>query len=539
MKLSELHETNNKEQCNNNRLNITIISNIIFEPYFNALLQTEFIKSKTTINVFHINDNEYKACESRQTIAESNLIIVCFNIESLHPNAHIDISSKRISSDTFLENLKIKCCEVYLYIKQLSVAPILWFGFEDYCYQYNIVNGNIIYCNNLIDKINNELYCMLKEPDIYLDLKRIIAIVGIEKAFDSHGKYRWNAPYSKNTINEICKEIHKQYLIYTIKSKKCIVLDCDNVLWGGILSEDGFENIVISHSGLGRPYQDFQRFMVHLYNCGVILAICSKNDLSDVMNVFNNHDEMLLKKEHIACFQVNWDNKANNICKIAETLNIGLDSIVFIDDSEFEIQSVNLLLPEITTIKFEYTTVYQQLFYFNLKSKIDIEKVNQRNNTYRTNRQRDELKCISNSFDDYLKALEMKVDIHVALPIEFSRITELTLRTNKYTNGMRYTVEQLKDNINSGLSIYSVFLSDKFSNLGLVGTFAISGETLMLFSLSCRAMGRKIENIMFQWILNNFQIKYIMFKSTNKNDNIKTILKQNFLNASIEEIKNN
>lgn len=413
MKLSELHETNNKEQCNNNRLNITIISNIIFEPYFNALLQTEFIKSKTTINVFHINDNEYKACENRQTIAESNLIIVCFNIESLHPNAHIDISSKRISSDTFLENLKIKCCEVYLYIKQLSAAPILWFGFE---------------------------------------------------------------------------------------------------------------NIVISHSGLGRPYQGFQRFMVNLYNCGVILAICSKNDLSDVMNVFNNHDEMLLKKEHIACFQVNWDNKANNICKIAETLNIGLDSIVFIDDSEFEIQSVNLLLPEITTIKFEYTTVYQQLFYFNLKSKIDIGKVNQRNNTYRTNRQRDELKCISNSFDDYLKALEMKVDIHVALPIEFPRITELTLRTNKYTNGMRYyTVEQLKDNINSGLSIYSVFLSDKFSNLGLVGTFAISGETLMLFSLSCRAMGRKIENIMFQWILNNFQIKYIMFKSTNKNDNIKTI----------------
>ena len=109
-------------------------------------------------------------------------------------------------------------------------------------------------------------------------------------AYDTKGKYRWNAPYSSNLIARISQEIHKQYLVGNEITAKCIVLDCDNVLWGGILSEVGIENIVLGANGLGREYQDFQKFMLSLFYHGVILTVCSKNDRADVMKVFREHN---------------------------------------------------------------------------------------------------------------------------------------------------------------------------------------------------------------------------------------------------------
>lgn len=170
----------------------------------------------------------------------------------------------------------------------------------------------------------------LKDNASFINLKRLITEIGVANAYNSKGKYCWNAPYSNALVEAAVKEIHKQYFIEKGITKKCLVLDCDNVLWGGILSEDGIENIKLGGSGFGRPYQDFQRFVLSLYYHGVILAVCSKNDLSDIMIMFREHSEMVLKEEHIAYSQVNWDNKPTNIKRIAETLNISLDSIVFL-----------------------------------------------------------------------------------------------------------------------------------------------------------------------------------------------------------------
>lgn len=330
-------------------------------------------------------------------------------------------------------------------------------------------------------------------------------------------------------LQEVACEVHKQYLIRNGITKKCVVLDCDNVLWGGILSEDGIEGIQLGNSGLGRPYQDFGRLMLNLYYHGVIIAICSKNDKSDVLRVFREHDEMILREEHIACFCVNWDNKADNIKAIAEMLNIGLDSMVFIDDSDFEVQAVKALLPEVTAVKYERDNVYKQLSCFNLKSNIDIEKVQRRNLTYQTNELRKNLKSELSSFEKYLNALEMKVDIHKTLPIELSRIAELTQRTNKCTNGRRYTAQQIKDMLSNGYELYSVSLSDKFSDLGLVGAIGIDGNTLDLFSLSCRALGRNVEEIMISFIRDkNIKKSYYNLTAQNHELNFKLnkLLKQ-------------
>ena len=306
------------------------------------------------------------------------------------------------------------------------------------------------------------------------------------------------------------------------------------MLWGGILSEDGIENIKLSGSGFGRVYQDFQHFVLSLYYHGVILAVCSKNDLSDVLTMFRKHSEMVLKEAQIACFQVNWEDKPSNIKKIAEKFNIGLDSMVFVDDSPIEIEAVKALLPEVTTILFKRDMDYEQFACFNLKSNISIADIDKRNETYRTNVNREELKAKYTDYADYIKALEIKIDIHEAVPIEFSRISELTQRTNKCTNGRRYTVAGIKERITSAtVKLYSVSVSDRFSDLGLVGVIEIEGDVLTLFSLSCRALGREIEKKMIEFISDKYQIKKVEFESTGKNESVKKLLSESFPNATI------
>lgn len=262
--------------------------------------------------------------------------------------------------------------------------------------------------------------------------------------YSHKNKYRWNYPYSQLLTEKIGLEIYKQYLVTRGITKKCIVLDCDNVLWGGVLSEEGTENIKLASSGFGKQYRDFQRFLLMLHNHGIILTVCSKNDESDVLKVFKKHSGMVLKEENIALFRVNWDAKAENIRDIAATLNIGLDSIVFIDDSDFEIGAIRSVLPEVTTVQYKRDSVYEALSCFNLKRDVDATGVKQRHDAYKTDEYRRKLKKHSQTFDEYLASLDMKIDIHEATPIEYARISELTQRTNRMTNGIRYTVEELK-----------------------------------------------------------------------------------------------
>ena len=264
-----------------------------------------------------------------------------------------------------------------------------------------------------------------------------------------------------------------------------------------------------------------------MYQHGVILAVCSKNDEKDVMRVFREHSEIPLKEKHISCFMVNWENKPSNIERIAEYLNIGLDSIVFVDDSSIEIESVKSLLPEVTAIQFDKYMDYEPFSCFNLRTDYDIEEVEKRTQTYQTNGLRNELKNNSADYTEYVKSLSVVADIHKAIPAEFSRIAELTQRTNKCTNGKRYTVEDIKERATlPNVSLYSVSVSDRFSDLGLVGAMEVENDRLTLFSLSCRALGREVEQIMIDYLAANHQIKSFDFISTNKNEKLQEVLKE-------------
>ena len=302
--------------------------------------------------------------EYQTQLASTDLVVVWLSIEALLPGQFYSLAEQDADGIIAL------CKKLHANLTSVSHVKILWLLFEDYGIPLSVAVGHV--CHDFADKLNLKLRDALGDQALFIDLKHFIAEVGILNAYDAKSKYRWNAPYSKTLVEAAVKEIHKQYLIEKGDTKKCLVLDCDNVLWGGILSEDGMENLKLGGSGLGHVYQDFQRFVLSLYHHGVILAVCSKNDLSDILTMFRKHSEMILREEHIACFEANWEDKPGNIKKIAEKLNISLDSMVFADDSPIEIEAVRAMLPEVTPILFKRNMDYEQFSCFNLKRDVSI-----------------------------------------------------------------------------------------------------------------------------------------------------------------------
>lgn len=517
-------------------IRIILVSNIIFEPYLRTYIAKAFSTSASNIQLTSVPYEEL--AEKQDDLRRAVVIVVCMNFDELYPNVLTDVASKKVLIDDIFFNSTERCKELYSSIKNFSNAKLIWLGFEDYYLNNDIVCGTVSVLDGLVDRINQTISDMLLIEDVYIDLKRLIAKIGINGSYSSKGKYRWNAPYSKELMALLADEIYKQYLVHTGRTKKCIVLDCDNVLWGGILSEDGIEGIHLGSSGLGREYQDFQRFLFNLYYRGIILTVCSKNDEDDVLRVFREHSGMLLREEHIACFKINWDDKRGNIQAIADELNIGTDSMVFVDDSLFELEAVNTVLPEVTTIRYDRKSMYNEFSCFNLKSEVNLSDVEKRNETYRTNQRREKLKQNCSSYEDYIKSLDIKVDIHKILPVEYSRVAELTQRTNKCTNGKHYTVSEIKERMAvSVVQFYSVSLSDRFSDLGIVGAMEVENDELKLFSLSCRALGRGVENEMINYISNRHELKNVAFKLTDKNKSLLELMQQAFPNSSIIDLE--
>lgn len=511
----------------NNDIKIGFISNIVFEPFLIPAIKSQF--GENTIISF-IPIEEHNEEKYREKLKNSSIIVVWLNLELMFSESWNLLFADTLKEQELIDRILFTCKNMYSDLQSYKNSHFLWFLFEDYYLKFPVVLGSLY--DGLIDKINICLTDMLKSNVSFIDLKRLIAKVGVTNAYDYKSKYRWNAQYSKILIESAAKEIHKQYIIEKGVTKKCLVLDCDNVLWGGIISEDGIENIKLSNSGLGRAYQDFQRYILSLYYHGVILAVCSKNDMSDVLTMFREHGEMILKEDHIACFKINWNSKSENIQLISETLHIDLDSMVFIDDSPIEIAAVKSILPDVTAILYDRYTIYDKLSCFNLKSNTNVADIETRNRTYQTNIVRETLKSKYENYNEFIKALEIKIDIHEARPVEYRRISELTQRTNRCTNGRRYTVAEIKERVKTDtIKLYSFFASDRFSDLGLVGAVEIEKNNLTLFSFSCRALGRELEQELLKFVDKEHKIENIEFCVTGKNIDLKKIFVDVFPNA--------
>ena len=305
-----------------------------------------------------------------------------------------------------------------------------------------------------------------------------------------------------------------QCRIMFTQRKKCLVLDCDNTLWGGIVGEDELHGIKLGDTYPGRSFQDFQRAILNAKRHGVILAIVSKNNESDVLEAFNKHEGMILSLDDISAYRINWVDKASNINSIADELNIGLDSFVFVDDNPAEREIVKRLLPEVEVPEFpakpfRLLEFFKELYtsYFSVYGLTDEDK----NKTlqYKSNTQRKSLESKFTDVIDYYRSLEMKLNFSSDPSGRLARLAQMTQKTNQFnlTTIRRSEEDLVKLSSNKNYRIYWMSVSDKFGDSGitLMSIVDVNNKNANIDSylLSCRVLGRGIENVFLKLIIND------------------------------------
>ncbi len=312
-------------------------------------------------------------------------------------------------------------------------------------------------------------------------------------------------------IVETVKQIYDIMLALKGRLKKCLILDLDNTLWGGVIGDDGLKGIEIGELGVGRAYTDLQKWCKELERRGVLLAVCSKNDEDTAKEPFEKHPDMILHMEDFAVFVANWEDKASNIRYIQKTLNIGMDSLVFVDDNPFERNLVRELIPEVTVPELpedssEYLSYLQSLHLFETVSFSDEDY--KRTEQYRTEAERKKAgECFSN-IDDYLESLQMEAYAGPFDDFHFPRIAELSQRSNQFNlRTVRYSEEDIKNMADSEDYITLYFtLKDKFGEYGLISAVIVrksSGHEGFIdtWFMSCRVLKRGMEEFIINTLM--------------------------------------
>ncbi len=339
-----------------------------------------------------------------------------------------------------------------------------------------------------------------------IDLKLLIENNGRKIFYSEKLWYLGGMKYSLEAVTIFSDEIERIIKSVKGKKKKCLILDLDNTLWGGIIGEDGIENIELSEFKEGARYKDFQKRLKEIKEIGVILAIVSKNNHEDAIDVFKNHKHMVLQESDFVSLKINWKHKIQNIRELSEELNIGLDSFVFIDDNPFERESVINQLPEVFVPEFPKDTAKLEQFVINLYNDHFLTLLSTNEDKKKTQMYRQNVKRVSalkstDSLDDFLKTLKTEIEISKIKNDDITRVAQLTQKTNQFNlTTRRYTEKDIKAFMESdNHDIFVISVKDKFGDNGTVSVIILNknDETTLeidTFLMSCRVMERKIED---------------------------------------------
>ncbi len=352
--------------------------------------------------------------------------------------------------------------------------------------------------------INREIVQICSEnAGVYVfDYDAAIARFGRLRWYDEAKWLSIRLPLRADALPHLAAEYTRILLPLTGRICKALVVDLDNTLWGGIVGEDGPNAIKIGDDYPGNAFLEFQRAVLELHQRGIILAVCSKNNPLDALEVLNEHPAMLLRPHHFAAKRINWNNKAQNLREIAAELNIDSSALAFVDDDPKERGEVRALAPEVYIIDLPsdpagYATALREAPVFERLAISAEDKV--RASHYQAERERVALKTSVLSLEDYYRSLNIRVTIGPVRAETLGRVAQLTQKTNQFNLTTRRYSEQKIAELASreGWEVYTLSASDRLGDYGLVG-IAISSQAgevceIESFLLSCRAMGRTIE----------------------------------------------
>jgi len=397
------------------------------------------------------------------------------------------------------------------------------------------LQAELSYNQNLLNLSNKYSNLFLLDFNKICKFKNII---------DEKFWYIGRIKYNKMGFELIAREVNKLIQTYKYGSKKVLVLDMDNTLWGGIIGED---EIKLSSDGIGKIYVDFQTKIKSLKDLGILLCICSKNNYEDGIKGLN-HMHSILKEDDFIIKKINWNDKVSNIKEIAKELNLGENSIVFIDDNPVERSLVKEFLPEVNVPDFPediynlnswFLKVINNFFSRLNLTKEDIEKQKQ----YEAKIKRDALASSNNSYEKFLESLNIEIDFLVDDERYINRYAQMTQKTNQFNlTTKRYTIADMeKFVLDDNFNVIAVNYKDKFANEGITGLAILEHKNgniyIDTFLLSCRILKRGVESKLFSKIEKISQQKdiYGEYIPTTKNAQTAELYKS----FNFKEIKEN
>ena len=466
---------------------VAILSNIMVhqsKDICEYLLRIESINTKVVIGEY---DNIVQDSEKNQ---DSDAVVIfweaCNFIDGLQYK--IDLFSDK-EFNGIVNKIKLEIDIVLSALKNTSIVIINKFSSLIFD-QFSLSDNNL---RRLIDILNKHLKDSVRVNTRLVDVDGIISRLSIKSATDLRYYHSSKTLYSVEFYKEYFENIKYFFFAANGKTKKALIFDCDNTLWKGILAEDGFDGIEI--------FQEIQYLALCLIKKGVIIGLCSKNNPEDVDNVLENHPDMVLRNDNIVIKKINRDNKVLNLKSIAEDLNIGLESLVFIDDSDFEVGLIKQKLPDVKVFqvpskKHEYRLmmkIVSNLFYNTSITEEDAQK----NKMYKEQVERSKVKNKAVNIESYLVSLGISITVYLDNISQSSRISQLTQKTNQFNlTTKRYTESDINSLIlDVEKIVISIEVEDKYGQSGLTGLAILCKKSLMIDTLllSCRVLGRNIE----------------------------------------------
>ena len=477
LKYSEILKINTKlgSNINSNSYNISVLSNITINQIKEIL---EYVLRNENINAnVRIGDYDNIVQDSLK-YNKYNVIIIFWELCNIIDGLQYKI--ELFDNDQFNAILEKTKLEIDLILKNLNRTSLVLFNkFNSIPFSsLNIRKSNL---EKFADQLNKYLEDKIFGNIILIDLDKVIAEVNVDRSFDFRYYYSSKALYTIEFFKIYAEYIKPFIMSVNGKSKKALIFDCDDTLWKGILGEDGFDKIEMSpRTKNGLIFSEVQSIALSLNKQGVLIGLCSKNNPKDVDEVINSHPDMKLREEHITINKSNWLDKVTNLRQVAKELNIGLDSLVFIDDSSFEVNLIKEQLPEITVLQvperlYEYPKMLREnlgLFYNLSFTKEDIKKIEM----YKKQVYRENAKKGFSDIEEYLASLELKLIIFEDAETIIPRMSQMSQKTNQFNlTTKRYTEVDIRNFvISDDLKVFSFSVSDKFGDNGVTGLCIIN-----------------------------------------------------------------
>jgi FkbH-like protein len=503
-------------------LPIAFIGNFTIEP-IRVALEVECFKQSINPRFYFGGYDQYvqEISNSDSFLYQFNPVVTFFFLDhkTLLPelfNNFFELSSEKrlLLAEEKIKLVRTLCNEFIDRSKSHLVISNFLFLEECYMgvYDSKLVNGQ----REILEKMNSKLLNHTRENIRrfhFLDTEKVLSNCGKTRCSNEKMRYLAKMVIPDQALPYLARELMRFIRPIMGQTKKCLVLDLDNTLWGGVLGEEGLEGIKLDYDNPpGNAFWEFQKTIKTLQKRGIILAINSKNDFDLVKNAFQNHPYMELKLSDFACIRANWQDKAQNMREIAKELNLGLSSFVYFDDNPAERFLIKRELPEVLTIDVpedcsEFTRCLLNLDVFETLHITDEDK--NRTKLYQAEGERKQLKTKVTDLNSYLKALDIKVEISFANKFAIPRIAQLTQRTNQFNlTTKRYSESDICSFSNSKSNlVYYIKSGDRFGDHGIVGSCIISVKNdlweIDTFLLSCRVVGRGIEQAFLYYICQN------------------------------------